>query len=410
MSTIFCTSPAVRSADWPRFRGSDGNAAALEANVPLLWSESEHITWKTPIPGHGASSPVVFAGRIYLTSFSGYGIDPDAPGNREDLQLHVQCYDEATGKLLWDKSLPASVAEQELAKQVANHGFATGTPVVDEAGVYAYFGVSGLVAYDHDGELLWQAKTGDKTAGFGSAASPILYQNLVIINASIEAETVFAFDRNTGEKVWQIKGIDRSWTTPIVAKSADGREELIVSHKMQVRGFEPGTGRELWNCEGIQDYVVPCVVVNEGIAYVLGGRTNQSMAIRLGGNGDVTKSHKIWESKIGANVTSPIYHDGYLYWSSDKGIANCLNASNGESIYKVRMNTKERIYASALLAGGRLYLTTRDNGVFAIALGPKYKELAHNVFANDDSLLNATPAVSGNSLLFRSNRFLYRIE
>jgi outer membrane protein assembly factor BamB len=281
---------------------------------------------------------------------------------------------------------------------------------VDEAAVYAYFGVSGLVAFDHDGKLLWQAKTGDKTAGFGSAASPILYQNLVIINASIEAESVFAFDRNTGEKAWQIRGIDRSWTTPIVAKSADGREELIVSHKMQVRGFEPGTGRELWNCEGIQDYVVPCVVVNEGIAYVLGGRTNQSMAIRLGGNGDVTKSHKIWESKIGANVTSPIYHDGYLYWSSDKGIANCLDASNGESVYKVRMNTRERIYASALLAGGRLYLTTRDNGVFAIALGPEYKELAHNVFVGDDSLLNATPAVSGNSLLFRSNRFLYRIE
>jgi outer membrane protein assembly factor BamB len=99
-----------------------------------------------------------------------------------------------------------------------------------------------------------------------------------------------------------------------------------------------------------------------------------------------------------------------LYWSSDKGIANCLDATNGESVYKVRMNTKERIYASALLAGGRLYLTTRDNGVFAIALGPEYKELAHNVFADDDSLLNATPAVSGNSLLFRSNRFLYRIE
>ncbi|MEZ6128044.1 MAG: PQQ-binding-like beta-propeller repeat protein [Planctomycetaceae bacterium] len=407
---VSCSSLAARSADWPRFRGADGNAAAVDARVPLTWSSTENVAWKTPLPGNGSSSPVVFEGRVYLTSFTGYGLDPDAPGNRDDLQLHVLCFDDRTGSLLWDKSLPASAAEQEATRRVADHGYATGTPVVDESGVYSYFGVSGLVAYDHDGKLLWQAKTGDQTAGFGSAASPILYQNLVIINASIEADALFAFDRSTGKEVWQIAGIDKSWTTPIVAASTDGRDELIVSHKMQVRGFEPGTGKELWNCDGIQDYVVPCVVVNEGIAYVLGGRKNQSMAIRMGGNGDVTKTHRIWETNIGANVTSPVYHGGYLYWSSDRGIANCLDASSGESVYKERMNTKERVYASAVLAGDRLYLTTRENGVFAIALGPEYKELAHNVFADDDSLLNATPAVSGHRLLFRTNRFLYCIQ
>lgn len=399
----------VQAADWSRFRGADGNAAAPEASVPLTWNATENIAWKAALPGNGASSPVVFDGRIYLTSFTGYGLDPDDPGQREDLRLHVLCYDAASGDPLWDKSVKASASEQEVTRRVADHGFATGTPVADEAGVYAYFGVSGLVAYDHDSNLLWTAETGDRTAGFGSAASPILFQNLVIINASIEAQAVFAFDRTTGKQVWKISDVVRSWTTPVVAKSDSGRDELVVSHESQVRGFDPKTGSELWTCAGILDYVVPCVVVNEGIAYVLGGRKNQSMAIRLGGSGDVTETHRLWETNIGANVTSPVYHDGYLYWSSDRGIAYCLNAATGESVYKERMDTKERVYASSLLAGGRMYLTTRENGVFVIAASPEYRQLAHNVIADDDSFFSATPAVNGNQLLMRTNRFLYCI-
>lgn len=409
---LFCLSGAVvsvQAADWPRFRGTDGNAAAPEASVPLTWSSTENLAWKAPIPGNGASSPVAFGERIYLTSFTGYGLDPDEPGQKEDLLLHVLCYEADRGELLWDKSVKASASEQEVTRRVADHGFATGTPVVDEAGVYAYFGVSGLVAYDHDGTLLWRSETGDRTAGFGSAASPILFQNLVIINASIEAQAVFAFDRTTGKQVWKIADVVRSWTTPVIAKSDAGRDELVVSHESRGRGFDPTSGTELWTCAGILDYVVPCVVVNEGIAYVLGGRKNQSMAIRLGGSGDVTETHRLWETNIGANVTSPVYHNGYLYWSSDRGIANCLNAATGESVYKQRMETKERVYASSVLAGDRMYLTTRENGVFVIALGPEYRQLAHNVIADDDSFFSATPAVHGNRLLLRTNRFLYCI-
>jgi outer membrane protein assembly factor BamB len=407
VSLLTVTCSAATAADWPRFRGADGNSAAPEADVPLTWSATENMLWKRELPGHGASSPVVFDGRIYLTSFTGYGLDSDAPGNKADLQLHVLCLDVNDGSIRWDEAMQGSDAEQDVTRRVADHGFATGTPVADEAGVYAYFGVSGLVAYSHDGEQRWTAKTGDKTAGFGSAASPILFQNLVIINASIESACVLAFDRTTGKEVWRIEGIDKSWTTPIVAKSGDGRDELIISHKMHVKGFDPASGKPLWNCEGIQDYVVPCVVVNDGIAYVIGGRKNQSMAIRLGGNGDVTESHRLWDTNVGANVTSPIYHDGYLFWASDRGIATCLNANNGESVYKERLKASGRVYASSLLAGNQMYLTTRDNGVFAIALGPEYKELAHNVIAGDDSMFNATPAVTGNRLLMRTNRFLY---
>jgi len=344
---------------------------------------------------------------VYLTAFSGYGLNADEPGERDQLRLHVLCFDRAKGGLLWDRSIAASAAEQAATRRVIDHGYASGTPVRDEQGVYAYFGVSGLVAYDHDGTEMWRAHTGDQTAGFGSAASPIVYENLVIMNASIESGTVFAFDRTSGKQVWRIEDVVRSWTTPVVASTADGQPELIISYRNLVRGFDPATGQPLWSASGIQDYVVPCVVVEAGIAYVLGGRKNQSMAIRLGGRGDVTSSHKIWESNIGANVTSPIIHNGRLYWSSDRGIANCLDAATGDVIYRERMDTRERVYASAVLAGDHLYLTTRENGIFVIATGDEYRQVARNVIAGDDSLLNATPCVAGDTLLLRTNRRLY---
>lgn len=406
---VLCVISVADASDWPRFRGADGNAASPTANVPNKWSATENMVWASDIPGHGASSPIVMGERVYLTSFSGYGLNADNPGDRANLMLHVLCFDLQSGDLLWNSSVQPSDDEQEATRRVADHGFATGTPVCDELGVYAYFGVSGLVAFDHEGKQLWRSQTGSKTAGFGSAASPILHKNLVIMNASIESGTVFAFDRKTGKEVWAIEGVERSWTTPIVGQSADGNDELILSYKEHLRGVDPSTGKELWNCVGIQDYVVPCVVVNDGIAYVLGGRKNQSMAVKLGGKGDVTESHKLWETNIGANVTSPVYHDGMLYWASDRGIANCMNAETGESVYRERMDTKERVYASAVLAGKHLFLTTRENGIFAIETGPEFKVAEHNTIEGDASLFNATPCIAGDQLLIRTNNKLYCI-
>lgn len=396
--------------EWSRFRGNDGASSAPTANVAVTWSATKNVAWKSALPGHGSSSPIVHNGKIYLTAYTGYGLDADAPGQRSDLQLHVICIDQATGDLKWDRSMAASENEQEATRRVIDHGYATGTPVCDDDAVYAYFGVSGLVAYDHDGTLLWHALTGSKTAGFGSAASPIVFGDNVIINASIESNTVFAFDRRTGRESWRIENVDRSWTTPLVAQAPDGREELIISQKETVGGYDPFTGSLLWTCVGIQDYVVPCVVAHEGIAYVLGGRKNQSMAIGLGGRGDVTETHKLWETNIGANVTSPIYHDGYLYWASDRGIAYCLDAADGKEVYRERLKTQERVYASTLLAGGRMYITTRDAGVFVIAIGPEFRELAHNVIEGDDSMYNATPVAVDDQLLIRTNNFLYSIQ
>ena len=319
------------------------------------------------------------------------------------------CLDRDSGKLLWDKSIKASEATQNFGERVADHGYATATPATDGEAIYASFGVSGVVAYDMDGNLMWQAGIGEGTAGFGSASSPVVYREMVYVNASIESDTLFAFDKKTGKEVWKAGSIARSWSTPCIAEVPGAAPELILNQKDQIFGFDPITGEKLWWCAGVEDYIVPVPVFHDGIAYCLGGRSNRAIAVKLGGRGDVTKTHKLWEVTIGANVTSPVYYDGHLYWASDKAIENCLRASDGGEVYQKRLPTRARIYSSIVRAGNKLYVTTRDQGIVVLAAKPEYEELAVNVIESDETLVNASPAVSGNQLLLRTDSYLYCI-
>jgi outer membrane protein assembly factor BamB len=184
---------------------------------------------------------------------------------------------------------------------------------------------------------------------------------------------------------------------------------MVINQKETIYGFNPRTGKKLWSCDGIQDYVVPVPVSHNGVVYCLGGRSNRCIAVRLGGRGDVTETHKLWEVSTGANVTSPVYYDGHVYWASDKAVANCLKAESGEKVFQQRLPTRARIYASIVRAGERLYVTTRDQGVVVLAAEPEYRELARNVIADDEGLANASPAISNNQLLLRTDSYLYCI-
>ena len=404
-----CFCATSTASDWPQFRGPSGNATAPDSSPPVRWSDTENIAWKTKLPGRGASSPIVWGDRIFLTAYTGYGLDFEQPGDKANLKLHVQCFERDNGKLIWDRSISANAATQDYGKRVADHGYATATPATDGQAVYACFGVSGVVAYDWDGNLMWQASIGDGTAGFGSASSPVVHGEMVYVNASIESGTLFAFGRKTGKEVWKASPINRSWTTPCIAEVPGGSPELILNQKDEISAFDPVTGEKLWWCEGVHDYIVPVPVFDNGIAYCLGGRSNRAIAVKLGGRGDVTKTHKLWEVTIGANVTSPVYYDGHLYWASDKAIENCLRASDGGEVYRERLPTRARVYSSIVRAGDRLYVTTRDQGILVLAAKPEYEELAINVIESDETLVNASPAVSGHQLLLRTDAWLYCI-
>lgn len=393
---------------WSRFRGPGGRGV-LEAELPTRWSDSENLAWKTELPGKGSSSPVVWNDRIYLTSYTGYGMDLESPGDRANLMLHVICISLDDGSLLWDFPVTPSAEEQAISKRVGEHGYASPTPCVDESGVYAYFGPSGNVAVSHDGELRWRRQLGTKTVGFGAAASPILHHDLLIQNASIEAGTLFALDKATGEIRWQTDGIKSAWTTPTLVTTADDSVELIVNQKFAIQGFDPQSGKQLWSCDAIEDYVVPCVIEHQGMLYCSGGRSNKTFVVRPGGRGDVSESHLVWEQSRGANVTSPILVDGHLYWSHDKAIALCLSATDGEEMFRERMPTRSRVYGSIVSDGKHLFLTTRDAGVLVLAAQPEYKEVSVNRLGTESERFNATPAIVGNRLLLRSDRALYCI-
>jgi outer membrane protein assembly factor BamB len=398
--------PAAAGAGWPRFRGPSGQGTSAATGLPVEWDQTKNLVWKTALPGPGASSPIVYGDRIYLTCYTGYFI-PDQPGGSlEQLQRHLVAVQLEDGRILWDQAESARLPEEE---RIRDHGYAANSVAADAERVYAFFGKSGVFAYDHQGQRLWQADVGSNTNGWGTAASPVLYEDLVLINASIESESLLALDRRTGAEKWRAGGIRESWNTPLVVTAASGRQELIVASQGSVLAFEPRSGQPLWSCQtDIGWYMVPSLVAADGIVYCLGGRSGTAaLAVRAGGSGDVTATHRLWTSQKGSNVSSPVYLDGHLYWTHEsREIAYCALAATGEVVYEQRLNRAGQFYASALLADGRLYYVNRGGKTFVVAATPQFELLAVNDLS-DRSTFNASPAVIGNRLLLRSDKYLY---
>jgi outer membrane protein assembly factor BamB len=397
------------ASDWPQFRGPGGQGVTSENNLPLTWSDTENIEWKTELPGFGASSPIALGDHLYVTCYSGYGVEPEDSGKLEDLMLHVVCLGN-DGNIVWDKHVQPKQPE---SYRVRDHGYAAPTPATDGKDLYVFFGKSGVFKFDLDGNQLWQSDVGERTHPWGCGTSPVLYNNLVIVNASVESGSLVAINKDNGKVAWRADGMNESWNTPHlvdvgnVGDIGGGTQELVVSVKDKILAFDPETGDELWNCDGIPDYVCPSIVSHNGVVYVIGGRTSKAIAIRAGGRGDVTESHVMWEAKAGSNVTSPVVHEGHLYWVSDRNnIAYCVRLEDGELIYAERF--RDQPYASALVGDGKLYIVTRNGGTYVLAAQPKFEQLAHNRL-DDRSTFNASPIVANGKLYLRSDRFLYCI-
>jgi len=387
--------------DWPQFRGPDSLGVSQAKNLPVTWGDTENMIWKTALPGSGSSSPIALGGKLYVTCYSGYGQD-QGRGKMEDLAFHVVCIDGRSGTIIWDKKIKPVLPE---SKSVRDHGYAAATPATDGKHLYIFFGKSGVFKFDLNGGQIWQTSVGTKVHGWGSGTSPVLYENLVIVNASVESGSLVAINKETGKEVWRAKGMDSSWNTPHLVEAPGGKHELAVTVKKWVLGFDPATGKELWRCEAIPDYICPSIISHEGILYALGGRRSMTIAIRSGGRGDVSQTHKLWQADVGANVSSPVVHDGHLYWVSDRNkTAYCLSLADGS--IKYAESVKVDPYASTLLADGRLYVVTRFGGTLVLAAKPQFQRLAHNKLA-DKTVFNASPIICNGNLILRSNKNLY---
>ncbi len=393
------------TTDWLQFRGPAGQGISSNRGLPVTWSADRNIVWKVSLPGPGGSSPVVFQDHIYLTSYSGYAVPGAGSGDLSALTRQVICLQRNSGAILWKKDLPAVQPEQA---KVRDHGYASNTPLADADRLYVFLGASGVFAFSHDGAQLWRANVGSQVHEWGSASSPVLYRDLVIINAAVESDALVALNKVTGKEVWRAPGMKESWNTPILVPVGEGQQELVVAIAGKVLGFNPATGAPLWSCDtGIAWYMVPSLVHDKDVVYCVGGRTGGSLAVRAGGRGDVTQSRRLWTLNKGSNVPSPILHQGHLYWFHENlGIVYCVEAASGKLVFEERLANAGQFYGSPVLADGKLFAWTRDGRGFVIAASPKFELLARNELG-DRSSFDASPAVSGNRLLIRSDRFLY---
>jgi outer membrane protein assembly factor BamB len=393
-------------ADWAGFRGPGGQGHSDAKGLPTTWSAEKNVLWKTALPGPGGSSPILVGKRIFLTCYTGYALPGRPRGNIEQLKRHLVCLDRSTGKVAWTRDVPPALPES--ARNREDHGYSTSTPVADAERVYVFYGKTGVFAYNLDGRKLWHADVGSRTSGWGSAASPVLCGDLLIVNASVESECLVALDKRTGREKWRAGGIKESWNTPILVPAGQGRTELVVAIHGKVLGFDPATGKQLWSCRtDIPWYMVPSLVTDGRVVYCIGGRgTGGALAVRPGGRGDVTTTHRLWKVRKGSNVPSPIYHDGYLYWAHEKGTACCAEAKTGRLVYEEPLPRAGQVYASPILADGKLYYVSRWGRCYVVAAKPEFSLLSTNELGRVGTI-NASPAAETGRLYIRSNQFLF---
>lgn len=400
------------ASDWTQFRGPGQDGIANATGLPATWDDTTNIAWKTPLPGPGGSSPIVVGDRVFLTSYSGYAESIENPGNMEDLMRHVVCLDRATGNVIWQKDFKAKMPESAyVGGNNTRHGYASSTPTSDGESLFVFFGISGVFSFDLDGNERWTADVGEGTDGWGSATSPVLHNNLLIVNAGVESGALIALDKATGQAVWRAGDVSRTWATPVLVE-AGGRTEAVLNLPGKVAAYDADTGKALWHCEGIPDsYVCPSVIAHDGVVYAIGGRRSQVMAVRAGGSGDVTGSHILWRTEKGNNVTSAVLVDNHLYWFHEsRGVAYCANAATGEIVYEENLEPRPGlIYASITAADGKLYATSQDNGTYVVAAKPEFEQIAVNTFASDPSRVNASIAVDRGQLLLRTDQAIYCI-
>lgn len=396
---VFVGSALTARADWPGFRGPGHQGHAGQGDLPVRWGPQENLAWKVKLPGPGASSPVVKGDRVFVTCFTGV----KAP----DIVRYLLCFDRKTGKLLWQQKRPAPQPENDYSGQRLQHGFATATPIVDDERVYVNFCRGGVLAFDFNGKEVWHRELGKFRNSFGSGASPSLHGNLLLVNATTEAAALFALNKTTGETVWRAKINGDCWATPVTVKTAKGPTEVVLNCQDGLVGFDPDTGKQLWICETVGGYVSTTPVVHQDVLYLIGSNFNLKAvaAIRAGGRGDVSKTHILWKNeKVGASYCSPLLIGDRLFFFS--GQATCLNRTNGAVLAQNRLDGITQLYSSPIVADGKIYLFTRNQGAYVLSADEKLTVLSRNDLG-DSSNINASPAASGGDLFIRTQEYLY---
>lgn len=403
IAAVIVAAATLSAEDWPQFRGPTGQGHSSERGLPLDWSETQNITWKTPVPGVGWSSPVVAGGRVWLTTSIDSGSRPPVTSS-----LRVLAFDAASGK----EVVNVEVFRNRSAGYInQKNSRASPTPILEGDRVYVHFGAEGTAALTTTGEIVWKTQQFRYESQHGAGGSPVLHGDLLIFNCDGWADDAYvvALDKHTGRTRWKTnrrQPFSQAYTTPLVIRVGE-RDQLVSVGAYRTSAYDPMTGREIWRV-GYRDGFsnVPRPIFGHGLVYIATGFNDPTMvAVRPDGTGDVTKTHLAWTVARAAPFTpSPILVGDELYMVNDIGILSCLDAKTGATLWQARL--PGNYSASPVFADGRLYFQSEEGVTTIVAPGREFRRLSASRL---DGGMLATMAVSDGSIFIRTDTHLYRI-
>lgn len=423
-AVVAATAVGVSAENWPQWRGPGGQGISRESNLPTEWGPGRNIAWSTELPGSGHSSPIVWGDRIFLTSVvegdvvpgakavthlmeGKEWVHPDSVAADRKHTFRVLALDAKSGTILWDQMA------YEGAVYDARHrrsSFAGPTPVTDGSMVYAYFGPEGLYAYDFSGALVWKVVEKFPTLGLGTGTSPILYQDLVIVQRDEDNgdnSVIVAYDKKTGREVWKTKRpVQISWGTPVLVEVGN-RTELVTNGTELIIAYDPASGKELWRTKGVESNAIHTPLVGHGLVIVTAGfPAKKVIAIRPGALADDRRV--AWEYAKGTGyVVSNILYGDYLYLLTDNGIVTCLDPETGAVKYEGgRVPVPARFMGSPVAFGGFIAMTSEDGDTFMLKAGPAHEVVRTN---SVDEPVYSSPAIADGRIYIRGQKHLFAI-
>jgi len=387
----------TQAQNWPGWRGPNGDGTSIETNLPVKWDSITNVQWKISVPGIGYSSPIVWKDKLFLTT-----------ALNEIQEKVLLCYDCKNGDLLWQKTMLKNTFE----KKHDNNSYASGTPATDGTLIYVSF-LDGndvvVAAFDFKGKQVWLQRPGTFLSPHGYSCSPVLYEDKVIINGDSQGDSfAAALSRTDGHIIWKISHDKpaHSFSTPIFRTMA-GKMQMIFCGNKEIASYNPGDGSKYWFVSGPSEEFCSSPVYNEKSGLVLVSSAwpiRNLVAIKPDGQGDVTESKVVWQSRKGAfYVPSPVCTDDYLFTTMTDGKVHCIEAATGKILWVEDMGLQ---YSSAVLANGLVYMPNDEGVITVIKPGPKFEYVAKNSIGER---MNASPAISNGKIYLRGYQHLFCI-
>ncbi len=374
----------VRADNWPQWRGPTGDGISTEKNLPMHWSTTENVKWKVPLPGPGNSTPIIWGNKVFLTQAV-----KDWP------ERLLMCFNRVDGKLLWKSGVEFSGKEDTHR----TNPYCSASPVTDGERIIVSHASAGVFCYDLNGKKLWHRDLGTQAHIWGNGASPMIHGEICYLNFGPgERSFLIAMDKHTGKTLWQVddpggnagKPVPGksnrtiwtgSWSTPIV-RTIHGREELIMSWPRRALAFNPNDGKVLWECRGLNPLIYTSPIFDDGIVVAMGGYGGAALAVKAGGSGDVTETHRLWHKpRVPQRIGSAVIHEGHYYILNDRGNAQCNELRTGKLVWDERLRGPGKTsqnWSSLVLSEGKLFAVNQAGDAFVFRASPEFELLATN--------------------------------